>query len=128
MLRSTRSKRRFAETSVGRPSRRSVMQVRRNSLTRPLKAEPGNTSIVEVHQQRNEQAEAKIKRHCDHHDLYSLSALIENDAGKDLDNVRISDRHRERGALHKAKVLAGKRRNYDSQRLQIGRASCRERV
>jgi hypothetical protein len=73
---------------------------------------------VEIHQKRHEQADGEINRHRDGDHFDRLPGDIENAAGKDLNQVRITDGDRKRRVFEKIEILTGERRDDHPHRLR----------
>src|SRR6185437_3678160 len=54
-------------------------------------------AVVDVHEERRRQADGDIDQHGNGHDLLCLAGLVEHGAGEHLHEIRIADRHRQRG-------------------------------
>src|ERR1700689_1084538 len=65
----------------------------------------GITSIESVKRQGDRKRDDQINRHGDRHHLHRRLRLVENRAGENLYEVRITDKHGERGILDDVQIL-----------------------
>ena len=74
-------------------------------------------AVVEIHGQRNRQADREVAGHRHRDRLDGLAGLIERGVG-DRDQIGVADRHGQRRVLGEIQKLAGRRRNDHPQRLR----------
>ncbi len=114
-LRRSQTRAPVVEPGGGRPAAPSVSLAVRSVIASPL--DQGDAPVVPVHRQRDHQADCPIGQHGDGDALDRLAGLVQDRAGEDVDEVRVTDGHRQGRVLGDVEILAGERRNDDAQRL-----------
>src|ERR1700677_547755 len=96
-----------------------ALTLREHRLASPsLPPLQGVTSIESVKRQGDRKRDDQINRHGDGHHLHRRLRLVEDRPGENLYEVRITDKHGERGILDDVQILRCERRRYESHRLR----------